>query len=169
MSYDKTSAGTFIAHFSDPNYDPVKAHAYYLRTRQLKGRQSTKGFTDTQKEGLAFVKAQVSAKKKTDLTNAQTNQQSNLEAVRKKAEDTRTEIMAKLQAFEKTLADQHVAAVAKLDLDAKRKRQAVTNKLKSDIAALPPIPDSLSAMQKRHLQVAEIPRLSCFRGRPIGI
>lgn len=30
----------FLSHMRDPQpYDPVKAHEYYLRTRQLKGRQ----------------------------------------------------------------------------------------------------------------------------------
>lgn len=28
-----------LIHHASPYYDPVKAHEYYMRTRQLKGRQ----------------------------------------------------------------------------------------------------------------------------------
>lgn len=35
-----TDANTFVENFLKHDYDPVKAHAYYLRTRELKGRAS---------------------------------------------------------------------------------------------------------------------------------
>ena len=28
-----------LQHYASPYYDPVKAHEYYMRTRELKGRQ----------------------------------------------------------------------------------------------------------------------------------
>lgn len=39
----------FIAHYTSEYYDPAKAHEYYLRTRELKGRQ--KGVDDPKTKG----------------------------------------------------------------------------------------------------------------------
>lgn len=36
----------YLIHYASPYYDPVKAHEYYMKNRELKGRTSTKGFTD---------------------------------------------------------------------------------------------------------------------------
>lgn len=49
---------------SSKYYDPVKAHEYYMRHRKLKGRHSTKGFTDEQKERFAYAKYTLGEEKK---------------------------------------------------------------------------------------------------------
>lgn len=41
------------------NYDPVKAHAYYMKNRQLKGRTSTAGMSKSDKEMAAYIKDQL--------------------------------------------------------------------------------------------------------------
>lgn len=41
------------------NYDPQKAHEYYEKHKQNKGRRSTKGMTQTQKEQWGFAKSQI--------------------------------------------------------------------------------------------------------------
>ena len=47
------------------DYDPVKAHEYYERTKRLKGRKrSTKGFSQKQKEQLAYAKDQLKQQQK---------------------------------------------------------------------------------------------------------
>ena len=46
------------------DYDPQKAHEYYERTKQLKGRRSTRKFTQDQKEQWAYAKEQLSAEHK---------------------------------------------------------------------------------------------------------
>ena len=50
--------------YKDPNYDPVKAHEYYEKHKKLKGRKkkstvSTKGWSQTQQEQLAYVQKQL--------------------------------------------------------------------------------------------------------------
>ena len=35
-----------LQHYASPYYDPVKAHEYYMRTRELKGRRSTTKLND---------------------------------------------------------------------------------------------------------------------------
>lgn len=77
-------------------YDPVKAREYYLRTRELKGRESTKDMDDSQKESWAIAKSGISEGKKEELKKAQESQKANLEAIRQKAEATRERIEAKL-------------------------------------------------------------------------
>lgn len=46
------------------DYDPVKAHEYYMRTRQLKGRTSTAKLSKKKKEMAAYIKNQLSEEKK---------------------------------------------------------------------------------------------------------
>ena len=46
------------------DYDPIKAHEYYERTKKLKGRRSTKGFSDKQKEQWTYAKYQLKEQQK---------------------------------------------------------------------------------------------------------
>ena len=41
------------------DYDPIKAHEYYEQHKKLKGRHSTKGMSDTQKEQWAYARNQL--------------------------------------------------------------------------------------------------------------
>jgi len=50
-------------------YDPVKAHEYYLRTRELKGRRSVSQLRGkSKKEGWLYTKNQIDEKHKLDET-----------------------------------------------------------------------------------------------------
>jgi hypothetical protein len=47
------------------DYDPKKAHEYYMKHRKLKGRKrSTKGFSESQKEQLVYAKDQIKKQQK---------------------------------------------------------------------------------------------------------
>lgn len=50
--------------YANKYYDPVKAHEYYEKHKKLKGRTSTKGFSQNQKEMAAYVKNQLNEEKK---------------------------------------------------------------------------------------------------------
>jgi hypothetical protein len=50
--------------YSSKYYDPDKAHAYYMANRKLKGRTSTKGMSQKQKEALKYIKEQLKEEKK---------------------------------------------------------------------------------------------------------
>ncbi len=56
-----TDVGEFVENFLQHEYDPVKAREYYLRTRELKGRQ--KKASDVVVSKLAPVKALPGVKK----------------------------------------------------------------------------------------------------------
>lgn len=53
-----------LLHYASPYYDPQKAHDYYMRTRELKGRKSTSGLNDKGKETAKYVREQLAAEKK---------------------------------------------------------------------------------------------------------
>lgn len=56
---------------SSVNYDPQKAHEYYEQHKKLKGKRSTKGFSQSQKEQWDYAKAQINGGYKqasTDIT-----------------------------------------------------------------------------------------------------
>lgn len=59
-----------LAHYASKYYDPVKAHEYYLRTRELKGRTSTGGLNDTGKEALTQVRAKLKEERDSTVKKA---------------------------------------------------------------------------------------------------
>ena len=54
----------YISHYASPYYDPEKAHEYYMRTRELKGRKSTAGLNDEGKAAAKYVKEQLISERK---------------------------------------------------------------------------------------------------------
>lgn len=54
----------YIIHYASPYYDPVKAHEYYMRTRELKGRTSTAGLNDEGKAAAKYVRNQLQTERK---------------------------------------------------------------------------------------------------------
>ena len=51
------------------DYDPVKAHEYYEKHKKLKGKRSTKGFSQQQKEQFAYAKDQLRQQYKEDVSD----------------------------------------------------------------------------------------------------
>lgn len=69
-----------LKHYASPYYDPVKAHEYYMKNRELKGensRKSTVGLNDEGKAVARYVKNQLDTerKSKVDAHNNQTQAQ----------------------------------------------------------------------------------------------
>ena len=60
-------------HYASEYYDPVKAHEYYMKNRELKGRRSTSGLNDKGKGAAAYVKDQLNKErlKKNDTSDKQ--------------------------------------------------------------------------------------------------
>lgn len=86
-----------LTHYASANYDPAAAHEYYLKNRELTGRKSTKGMSDTQKQALAYTKHKLGNDKKAELETMQANQKARLEDLRQKAEATKDRIQEKLK------------------------------------------------------------------------
>ena len=56
-----------ILHYASPYYDPVKAHEYYMKHRELKGRNSTSGLNDEGKSAASYVKEQLTTERKSKV------------------------------------------------------------------------------------------------------
>lgn len=74
-----------LAHYASPYYDPVKAHEYYMRTRELKGRKSTAGLNDEGKGAATYVKGQIQGERKIRTEVARTARRQNMESATEKA------------------------------------------------------------------------------------
>ena len=126
----------FLQHFVEQPYDPVKAHEYYLKNRELKGR-STSGMSDAQKEQWTYSKDQISSDKKQKVAADKLANDQKIEAFQKTADETRKRISEKLKAYEE-----------KLTKEADAERISIATKLKSDIANVAPIPKGVSGDQR---------------------
>lgn len=101
-------------------YDPVKAHEYYVKNRELKGLgpSAPKGETkqqrtvrvatsQKQREARMYVDNQLSGKRKTDSGNATAMHKARMNTLRKSAAASQARIEGKLKAF---VADLHAKA-----------------------------------------------------------
>lgn len=133
-----TSVDDFLAHYASKYYDPAKAREYYLKTRQLKGREPvlSKQSRQRQSEATAYVSKEIGAKKTADLkANA--------------AQRT------KLDAAANANAKAHAERMKKLTEDATAVRDAVVSKLKAhleQIQAQTKIPANASPKQRAFLE-----------------
>lgn len=153
-----------LAHYASPNYDPVKAHEYYIRNRKLKGRQSTKGFDQKQLEGLAYVRSQVAEKKKKQLETARMTEIHGVEQARQAAEAIRKDVATKLQAFRDLVTKANAEATARTDT-AKAKADQIKTQLQSTIAALPPIPKGVPEATRKALAAQRSAMIKVLTGQ----
>lgn len=116
--------------YADPNYDPVKAHEYYMEHRQLKGNRSTKGFSETQKAQIAFAKAQLSDQKTDQLAEINEWKKAQIQAISERVKNQNMDIR-----------EARARAVEAMREAAKAKKETLTRMGKLKIEAL-----------RRHLQ-----------------
>lgn len=86
----------FLAHYASDYYDPEKAHAYYERTKQLKGKREAEKLSSGQTEVWNVARDQINQRKTADLESAKTNQTERIAALNKTAQETMERINQKL-------------------------------------------------------------------------
>lgn len=145
----------FLAHGSQ-FYDPAKAHEYYLKTRDLKGRRSAGQLkSKKKKEAWAYVQSQVAAKNKTDVKTASVAQTAKTKQIHATAQARQKELADKLKGIMHELSLKHQAESKKLTADRKNESVTLTDAQKREskrisddatakLAALPPIPKGLT-------------------------
>ena len=139
-----------LVHYASKYYDPVKAHEYYLKNRELKGRTTT-GMSEEQREAWKVTKSNITSEKKGKIDAAQQERQQKIEATRQRATQMREQIAAKLA----KLAE-------KLQTDKVAERDEISAKIQAEIDNLPPIPRNISTSQrnalidKRQAEIAKI-------------
>lgn len=125
-----------LEHAAPQYYDPVKAHEYYERTKELKGRQKGEGLTDKQKEAFNYSKSEIGKAKKDEQTQAAEDKRAAFEVIRQTAERKAQEISAQL---DEILAQYDEAdASIREEINAERVQQLtfINDRLKSAISAL---------------------------------
>ena len=96
--------GEFLDHYASEYYDPVKAHEYYERTKQLKGR-TTRGMSEKQKEAWTYTKDQISIKKKATIESEQIAKEKKIEQMREAATQMRERISEKLRMLNERITE----------------------------------------------------------------
>lgn len=136
----------------ESRYDPVKAHEYYLKTRELKGRRSTSELrTKSKKEGWAYTKNKVEEERKQALETAAESNKQAVTQLRTSVQGRRDEIREKLR-----------AVMERLTNESKTERERIAKETEAAIAALPEMPKGLNKAQaaefaaKRREEIARI-------------
>jgi hypothetical protein len=144
-----TPIGDVLIHYASEYYDPAKAHEYYLKNRELKGRQSTKGMSETQRNAWSYTKNQIGERRKAELKSKAEEQKARLEELRNKAEETRTRLQEKLKGL----------------LDSLKVGQ--TPKVEAEVIPVPdliPIPENASPKVRQYLQGQNARRINKYNG-----
>ena len=129
----------YLLHYASEYYDPIKAHEFYMKNRELKGR-TTKGMSTEQREAWGFAKENIRNEKKSKVEEAKTTKEKQIEDFRAKAEATRQRIAEKL----KMLIEQ------------------IEEKKKNELEKLEDIPKNISPeqraklMEKRKKKIADL-------------
>lgn len=103
-----------LRHYASQYYDPVKAHEYYMRTRELKGR-STSSLNDEGKKVWSYAKNNIKSEKAAKVKAEQEKRALKIKQLRAKAEATREQISSKLKTLNNKLSED--AAAEKKDID----------------------------------------------------
>lgn len=91
-----------LRHYASPYYDPQKAHEYYMRTRELKGR-STTSLNDDGKKIWSYTKNNIKSEKAAKVKEEQEKRDQKITELREKAEATKEQISSRLKELNEAL------------------------------------------------------------------
>lgn len=121
--------------YSSKYYDPKKAHEYYMKNRKLKGRRSTRGFSQKQKEQWAYAKHEISEDERREKKDASAaNMKSRTEqrlVVTNKAKSQRNSISASSKLEKQRITDSAKAEREKFSADCAQKVRAIRERIKN--------------------------------------
>lgn len=140
----------FIRHAAE-DYDPAKAHEYYMRTRELKPRTASGLKTTAKKEGWQEAKEKLAAEQKATLDATSRAQEEAIAAIRSGAQAMREAIAAKLKDALSKLDDSAAKELDRIAAQRSEKLQKATDAANRKIAALPPIPANVSRAKAAQL------------------
>lgn len=85
-----------LMHYASKYYDPVKAHEYYMRTRELKGKRSASTLNDEGKKIWSYTKQRITEEKKAETDRQKEEHAKQIEQLRQRAAQSRERITEKL-------------------------------------------------------------------------
>lgn len=105
-----------LRHYASPYYDPQKAHEYYMRTRELKGR-STTSLNDDGKKIWSYTKNNIKSEKAAKVKEEQEKRDQKITELREKAEATKEQISSRLKELNETLTQNASDRKKNIDTD----------------------------------------------------
>lgn len=154
MTDTNTFIKSIITH-AESRYDPVKAHEYYLRTRELKGRRSVSdlGRSKKKRERWVYTKGKVEEERKEALIDAADANKQAVTHLRNVAEKRREEIREKLR-----------ATMARITSETKADREQISREVEAKIASVPEVPKGLSKEETAKLAAERREVIAKIRG-----
>ena len=131
-----------LQHYASEFYDPAKAHEYYMKNRNLKGRRSASTLTDKGKEIWTYTNDNIKDKKNNNVNSAKDIRDKKIAELSAKASETRKRISNKLKELNKQLTQMTATKMTTLEEDKK-------SKIKQLMAES--IPDNLPKEQRAKL------------------
>ena len=113
-----------LTHYASPYYDPVKAHEYYMRTRELKGRTSTAGLNDEGKAAASYVKEQLTTERKSKV---EANKEDTTNQIDKLREQKKANIAAHKAAMQKQIDSLRNKLSNMSAVDKKKNRERISS------------------------------------------
>lgn len=190
MNLGEAYVSNFLAHYASEYYDPAKAREYYLRNRELKGKQSTseltvkgdKGGNERRSQAWTYAKKQIGDEQKGNLEALSEQRKQFLEKARQTAQARREEISQKLtdlldlltkqkETTTEGIAEAEEAEYARVEQERAAKSRKIREDAQRAIDAIPPIPDGVRGPARERLVAArekKIARLSGNAAREMG-
>lgn len=120
-----------LYHYVSPYYDPVKAHEYYMRTRELKGRKSTKGLNESGRKAASYVKSQIYEERDRRLDSRKTKYNSDVDTARTKRKSGQNLWTATTKAMVENATEKKNTAIEQHTTQTKSKIESLSAKLKN--------------------------------------
>ena len=126
--------GKDLKHYSSQYYDPVKAHEYYEKNKQLKGRKSTARLNDDGKAAAKYVKEQLTTEKKGVLETEKVSVKNQIESektqMRSKIDSLRAKLKGMSSSEKQSNSEGIKAQIARLREDNKAIREKLQTAFK---------------------------------------
>lgn len=126
----------YFAHYASPYYDPVKAHEYYMRTRELKGR----GLNEEGKAAAEYVKNNLNEERDKKIsehkTKTSTQIEKNADVLSNKLTNSRADTDSKIKAHSEEVQSKIDQIQEKLSNLSPLQRRIQAKSLKSEIESL---------------------------------
>lgn len=149
---------SFLGHAQPQFYDPAKAHEYYLKNRELKGRQSGASLkTEKKKEAWEYSKSKINEAKGEESTAASEANKAAIEKLRGDAKQYREAIGQALKSIMEQISFDRKDSISDVNNNLKKQLQKITEDTQAKIDALPPVPKGNKVLaQKRREELAKI-------------
>lgn len=149
----------------DPKYyDPVKAHEYYMRTRELKGREPAKLKTDAKKDAFNYSKTQIDKAKKKRLEGLSEDRKKDVERLRNIAEMKRAAIRKQVEDLMNKLSAASDKRRQELSAERTKAMEQIVKRAQSRIDALPKAPKGLSKEAARKFAEDRAKKVAQIKG-----